>query len=119
FRALGREVALSQAPHRAAGMAHCFSAPSKCELTLGGKKVCGGAQAREGGVFLQQGVILLSVSREWGRAYPTGELQAMTGLNDGPGAPVTASQVEEAVTAAFDGAAMRLTAPGISGRLEP
>jgi lipoate-protein ligase A len=102
FRQLGRAVELSQAPHRSQGLAHCFSAPSKCELTLGGLKVSGGAQAREAGVFLQQGAILLSVSDDWRKAFASDTLEAMTGLNDGPFSSVTAAQVEGAVTASFE-----------------
>jgi lipoate-protein ligase A len=102
FRQLGRAVELSQAPHRSQGLTHCFSAPSKCELTLGGRKVSGGAQAREADVFLQQGAILLSVSNDWRKAYPPEALDAMTGLNDGGGPSVTAAQVEEIVLATFE-----------------
>jgi len=104
FQKLNRAVELSQAPHRspAQGLSHCFSAPSKCELTLGGRKVSGGAQAREGNVFLQQGAILLSVSDDWRKAYPAETLDAMTGLNDESRSSVTAAQVEEAVVAAFE-----------------
>jgi lipoate-protein ligase A len=102
FQNLGRSVELSQAPHRAKGLSHCFSAPSKCELVLNGKKVSGGAQAREGGAFLQQGAVLLSVSEDWRKAYPAQTLEAMMGLNDGPGAALTAAHVEAAVVAAFE-----------------
>ncbi len=102
FRQLDRAVELSQAPHRSQGLTHCFSAPSKCELTLGGRKVSGGAQAREADVFLQQGAILLSVSDDWRKAYAPEALEAMTGLNDGPGSPVAAAEVEEAVVAVFE-----------------
>ena len=102
FQKLNRAVELSQAPHRSQGLAHCFSAPSKCELILGGRKVSGGAQAREADIFLQQGVILLSVSEDWRKAYAPEALEAMTGLNDGSGPPVTADQVQEAVRAAFE-----------------
>ena len=102
FHQLGRAVELSQAPHRSQGLAHCFSAPSKCELTLEGRKVSGGAQAREADIFLQQGAILLSVSDDWRKAYAPEALEAMTGLNDGPRAAVTAAKVEEAVVTAFE-----------------
>ena len=69
---LGRSVQFSDQKHPIQGQPHCFSAPSKCELLLEGKKVAGGAQAREGNHFLQQGVILLSVSPEWKKAFPEG-----------------------------------------------
>ncbi len=104
FQKLNRAVELSQAPRRspAQGLSHCFSAPSKCELTLGGRKISGGAQAREADVFLQQGAILLSVSEDWRKAYRPEALEAMTGLNDQAGSAVTASQLEDAVVAAFE-----------------
>ena len=37
----------------------CFSSPSWYEITLEGKKICGSAQKRGGGVCLQHGAILL------------------------------------------------------------
>lgn len=39
--------------------ASCFSAPSWYEITLDGKKICGSAQKRGNGVFLQHGSILI------------------------------------------------------------
>jgi len=39
--------------------ASCFSAPSWYEITVGGKKICGSAQKRGNGVFLQHGSILI------------------------------------------------------------
>lgn len=39
--------------------ASCFSAPSWYEITVDGKKICGSAQKRGNGVFLQHGSILI------------------------------------------------------------
>ena len=39
--------------------ASCFSAPSWYEITVGGKKICGSAQKRGNGVFLQHGSLLI------------------------------------------------------------
>lgn len=39
--------------------ASCFSAPSWYEITVEGKKICGSAQKRGNGVFLQHGSILI------------------------------------------------------------
>jgi len=36
----------------------CFSAPSRYELLVGGRKICGSAQMRSRGVFLQHGSLL-------------------------------------------------------------
>lgn len=103
LRGLDREVRLSQERHSGLEAGHCFSAPSFAELTLHGKKVAGGAQAREGGVFLQQGVILLSVAEGWKGLFPDPAAAAMAGLNDDPALPaVSRADVERAVAAAFE-----------------
>jgi lipoate-protein ligase A len=39
--------------------AFCFSEPSRYELLVRGKKICGSAQARSHGVFLQHGSVLM------------------------------------------------------------
>jgi len=41
--------------------AYCFAAPSKYELLVGGRKICGSAQVRSGGAFLQHGSLLIDV----------------------------------------------------------
>jgi lipoate-protein ligase A len=41
--------------------AYCFAAPSKYELLVGGRKICGSAQVRGGGAFLQHGSLLTDV----------------------------------------------------------
>jgi lipoate-protein ligase A len=99
---LGLDVELSEEKHRSRPIPHCFSAPSKCELTLTGRKVAGGAQAREGDVFLQQGVILLSVSPEWRENYPSESLNAMTGINEIGGASISRGDLEKAITGVFE-----------------
>ncbi len=43
------------------GSPACFDAPSAFEVTFGGRKLIGSAQARRGKALLQQGTILLSV----------------------------------------------------------
>lgn len=43
---------------------NCFSSPSWYEITIEGKKVCGSAQKRGGGAFLQHGSILLEHDEE-------------------------------------------------------
>ncbi len=103
LRSLGRQVALSDSPHTGRGPGHCFSAPTQSELVLDGKKVAGGAQAREGEVFLQQGVILLSMAEGWrGLLGETAPETLMTGLNDAGRRPVLVAQdVEKAVVGAF------------------
>jgi lipoyl(octanoyl) transferase len=46
-----------QAPHETLRAA-CFSTPSRYELLVGGRKICGSAQMRSHGVFLQHGSLL-------------------------------------------------------------
>jgi len=42
--------------------AYCFAAPSKYELLVGGRKICGSAQVRGGGAFLQHGSLLTDIN---------------------------------------------------------
>jgi lipoate-protein ligase A len=103
LRGLDREVRLSEEKHPGLEKGHCFSSPSFAELLLNGKKVAGGAQAREGNIFLQQGVILLSLSPEWGNLFPGTAESPMTGLNEEASLPsLTRHDVERAVVAAFE-----------------
>jgi lipoate-protein ligase A len=112
IQALGREVRMVEEKHTSLGDVHCFSAPSKAELTLNGKKVAGGAQARRGGVFLQQGVLLLSVSEEWEKAFPGASLEGMTGLNDPQGStPITRDRLEMGLIDSFEKAGARFERP--------
>ncbi len=109
LRGLGRDVSLSEEKRAGIEKGHCFSAPSFAELTLNGKKVAGGAQAREGGVFHQQGVILLSVAPGWASLFPGEGEVPMAGLNDGLTGParLDRAEVERAVQEAFKKAGTR------------
>ena len=103
LRGLGREVQLSNDKHPGQGKGHCFSSPSFAELTFNGKKVAGGAQAREAGVFQQQGVLLLSVSPQWKSLFPEMEAGAMAGLNeDSSLPPLNRADLEKAIVSAFE-----------------
>ena len=103
LQSLGRDVQMTTEKHVGLGDPHCFSAPSQAELTWKGKKVAGGAQAREGGIFLQQGVILLSVTEDWKKIFPTSSIENMTGLNDDASLPVIKrEQLEKALIQAFE-----------------
>ncbi len=44
--------------------ASCFAKPSRYELLVNGRKICGSAQARSGGAFLQHGSILIGFNAE-------------------------------------------------------
>jgi lipoate-protein ligase A len=100
LKALGRDVTMTSEKHLGLGDPHCFTAPSQAELTWRGKKVAGGAQARRGDVFLQQGVFLLSVADDWKKVFPADSVENMKGLND-EGLPITRETLEQALTEAF------------------
>jgi len=103
LRGLDREVRLSDERHPGLETGHCFSSPSFAELLLSGKKVAGGAQAREGNVFLQQGVILLSLDPAWEGLLSKGMKSPMTGLNEeGAQVLLTRAEVERAIVSTFE-----------------
>jgi lipoate-protein ligase A len=65
----------------------CFAALARHELGIGGRKLVGSAQRREGGAFLQHGSILLAshealLARVLRRSPPRGAGGGMTGLAD-------------------------------------
>ena len=112
IQSLGRKVEMTTEKHLGAGDPHCFSAPSQAELTLNGKKVAGGAQARQGEVFLQQGVVLLSVAEEWKKIFPSSSVENMTGLNDAEGTPsITREELELALKRGLEQAGARFEKP--------
>ncbi len=117
---LGRDVELTLERHRASDGPHCFSAPSFGELMLHGKKVVGSAQARRGDVFLQQGVILLTVDPGWMRLVPEGVESPMTGLNsDSSVLPITAEALEKSVVSAFQAAGILFNQTNIFTTMDP
>jgi lipoate-protein ligase A len=64
---LGLEAILSaegRAPRKGSLDASCFFVPSLHELLVKGRKICGSAQMRSRGVFLQQGSLLMSFDPE-------------------------------------------------------
>ena len=59
---LGVEAAMAEegrTPPEVPAKASCFSAPSRYELLVKGRKICGSAQVRSRGSFLQHGSLLL------------------------------------------------------------
>lgn len=62
LRRLGVQAALAQPSGRRLpppGSAPCFELPAAGEIVLGGRKLVGSAQLRDGGAFLQHGSILI------------------------------------------------------------
>ncbi|HOK05733.1 MAG TPA: biotin/lipoate A/B protein ligase family protein [Syntrophales bacterium] len=108
---LGAEMAPEGRPERGGGRdASCFAVPSAFEILVRGRKVCGSAQVRSRGAFLQHGSLLLSFdARRTGEvlAAPAGRMgagdlgEAAAGVNDLLPEPVSREEVCEAVRRAF------------------
>src|SRR5438067_9710738 len=92
----------------------CFDAASAYELTAGGRKLVGSAQARRGGALLQHGSILLDVDwdawvdvfryrAEEGRRRAAQKLpMRMTSLKEELGRSIDIDQITNALTQAFE-----------------
>jgi len=78
----------------------CFAAPVGGEVLVGGRKVVGSAQVREGRAFLQHGSILLAGSQEMLRlvSRERGAGSGETTLAAVLGRPVSFEEVADAVT---------------------
>jgi lipoate-protein ligase A len=64
LRRLGLAPEMESDGRSAAGTpleAYCFAAPSRYELLVGGRKICGSAQVRTSGSFLQHGSLLIDM----------------------------------------------------------
>jgi lipoate-protein ligase A len=107
LRALDFPATLASPPTqgRALDAGACFASPAGGEVVLGGKKVVGSAQLREGGAFLQHGSILLDGSQQLvsdvtlGSPPPDGSVA----LSTVRGAPVRFEEVASALAAAASG----------------
>jgi lipoate-protein ligase A len=120
LRGLGREARLSDERHPGLETGHCFSSPSFAELVLNDKKVAGGAQSMEGDVFLQQGVILLSLDPAWEGLLSKGAKSPMTGLNEALGTlPLTRSDIERAIISAFEEAGVEFEKHEVKAKEKP
>lgn len=98
----------------AASSAVCFDTASAYELTSGGKKLVGSAQARRGGVVLQHGSVLLDVdwdawvsvfayASEAGKRRAYAKLpERMTSLRHAVGRAVSPQEAVEAMLPAFE-----------------
>jgi lipoate-protein ligase A len=92
----------------------CFDAASAYEITAGGKKLVGSAQARRGGAILQHGSILLDIdwdawvsvfayASEAGKQRAYGKLPTrMTSLRQELGREVTVEEVQERLVRSFE-----------------
>ena len=104
LRSLGFPADLASPPARASALhaGACFASPAGGEVVLGGKKVVGSAQLREGGAFLQHGSILLDGSQQLVGDITLGAPPAdgSVALSAVRGAPVTFDEVAAAVAKA-------------------
>jgi lipoate-protein ligase A len=91
LRRLGADVALQPRTGARApvpSLAPCFKDPAEGEVVAGGRKLVGSAQAREGGVLLQHGSLLLEGDQGEVRAWTLG---AMPGGDEA--APATLAEL--------------------------
>ena len=81
----------------------CFATPVGGEVLIGGRKVVGSAQVREGRAFLQHGSILLAGSQEVITVVSRKPqaASAATTLSAELGRPVSFEEVADAITAAW------------------
>lgn len=104
LRTLG--VAATLAPHRprpTGSPGSCFAAPVGGEVLVGGRKLVGSAQVREGRTLLQHGSILLAGSQEMVRlvSRERGAGSGETTLAAALGRPVSFDEVADAIVAAW------------------
>ena len=79
FAALGIEAKVVERPGMEAGRAlSCFALPTGADLEARGRKICGSAQVRRGGWFLQHGSIPVEDVR-----VETAALLGLAGVQDG------------------------------------
>ena len=91
----------------------CFAAPVGGEVLVGGKKVIGSAQVRQGSAFLQHGSILLAGTQEvvtHVRRRPGPPPNATT-LTDVLARPVGFEEVADAIVGNWDGASQPAAVP--------
>jgi lipoate-protein ligase A len=102
---LGIEAALAEngrAQAEAEMKSCCFSAPSRNELLVGGRKICGSAQVRRREGFLQHGLLLLDFNLERTAGFLLGARapeqlkklrQSVTAVNDELASPVDKREI--------------------------
>jgi lipoate-protein ligase A len=84
--------------------AFCFARTGRFEIEIGGRKVVGSAQRRQGSCFLQHGSVLLAVDEARLRTlFPTtlAPLSTMTTLEQALGRRPSWAEVADALAAAF------------------
>ena len=106
LHALGAPVEIVGLPRgKGQAPAFCFARTGRYEIEIGGKKVVGSAQRRQGTCFLQHGAVLLGVDESRLRAvFPTTRdpLATLTTLETAIGRRPTFDEVTRALTDAFE-----------------
>ncbi len=109
LRRLGLTPEVAMEGRSAAGTpleGYCFAAPSRYELLVGGRKICGSAQVRTGGIFLQHGSLLIDIDA--GRVSAVmgveeaGVSATTTSLREQLGRPVPAGEMVRILRQAFE-----------------
>lgn len=104
LQALGVPAALAPVTGGTAGpgAGACFASPAGGEVTVGGRKLVGSAQVREGSAFLQHGSILLRNGQDLVGRVTRGAAPAVhaTALGEVLGRDVTFAEVTDALAAA-------------------
>lgn len=116
LRALGAPVEMIAVPETGGPTpAFCFARTGRYELEIGGRKVVGSAQRRQGTCFLQHGAVLLGVDEpRLRRVFPTtaDPLATMTTLEAALGRRPAFDDVADALASAFEAEHGLALAPG-------
>jgi lipoate-protein ligase A len=99
---LGTETTIARRPaggHMGVGAGSCFASPAGGEVVVGGRKLVGSAQIREGTAFLQHGSILLGDTQDMvhGLTRGTTVRPFATSLSGRLGRPVSFAEASAAV----------------------
>ncbi len=103
--------------------AYCFAAPSKYEILAGGRKICGSAQVRAGGVFLQHGSLLMDIDTRRAAAVmriaAAGIADSTTTLREQIGRLIEIDEMAGILRGAFENTlGIRLVEAGLTDREE-
>ena len=109
LRRLGLAPEMASDGRSAAGTpleAYCFAAPSRYELLVGGRKICGSAQVRTGGSFLQHGSLLIDIDPARAaavmRVSAEGVAASTTTLREQLGRAIGADELARVLRGAFE-----------------
>lgn len=109
LRRLGLVPEMASEGRSAAGTpleAYCFAAPSRYELLVGGRKICGSAQVRTSGSFLQHGSLLIDIDPARAaavmRVSAEGVAASTTTLREQLGRAIGADELARVLRGAFE-----------------